>query len=348
MKFNKSQKSFVTIREAEKLAKKKISKGAFNWLESGSEDNFTTNLNTEYLNKIKILPKVFAKNYNLSIESIFLNQKIKSPLLLSPMGHQAQFHKMGELEMAKGINSVNSIGFFSTQSRYTLEEITKKNPKSNIIWQIFLFGNKNWILKEIKRAEKCNSKAIALCLDAPVRSHRYLDRESRYDARKYGKMRIFSSDTSKALKYDWEIIKWIKKKTNKPLILKGILSSEDAIKAKKYKIKIIWVSNHGGRMFNSGISTGEAVKNIRKKVGSKTIIIADGGIRKGSDIIKYLSLGANFVGIGRPAIYGLIIDGYRGVKSIFDILNSEFKTALLNGGFKNLKEMNLKRIYFDK
>jgi len=342
------KKRFVTIREAEKLAKKKIRKGTFNWLASGAEDDKTTKLNSSYLDKIKIYPKVFAKNFNFSLKTKFLNYDISSPILLSPMGHQAQFHKDGEVEMAKGVNLANSISFFSTQSRYTFNEIRKKNPNARMIWQIFLFGNKEWILNEIKRAENYGSEAIALCLDAPVRSHRFKDRESRYDARKYGKMRKLSQDPSYALRYDWSIIKWIKSKTKKPIILKGIINLQDAYKAKKYNIDTLWISNHGGRMFNSGISSGEALKNIREKIGKKVIIIVDGGVTKGSDIIKYLCLGANFVGIGKPAIYGLIINGHKGVKQIFDILKYELETASLNGGFKNLRDFNLKRISLKK
>lgn len=344
---NKKNPKFNSIPESEKIAKNKIRKGAFNWLISGAEDNHTTDQNINFLKQIKILPKILSKNYKLTLRSNFLNDIIETPLLLSPMGHQAQFHKQGEIEMAKGISECNTIGFFSTQSRYTLEEIRKKNLNTKIVWQIFPFGNKEWITKEIKRAEKCGCKAIALCLDAPVRSHRYIDRETNYDARKYGKMRKLSQNPSFALRFDWNLIKWIKKKTKKQIILKGIINPKDALLAKKNNIKILWISNHGGRMFNSGISTGEALLEIRKKVGKKMILIADGGIRKGTDIIKYLALGANFVGIGRPAIYGLIIDGSKGVKLVFDLLNSELRSAMLNGGFKNLKELNLSRIYTD-
>ena len=343
------KKSFVTIREAEKLSKKKIRKGSFNWLSSGAEDNFTAQLNISFLENIKIYPKVLSKNYKFSLQTKFLNTKIPFPILLSPMGHQAQFHKKGEIEMAKGINQLKTIGFFSTQSRYSFEEIREKNKNANMIWQIFLFGSKNWLLKEIRKAEKYGSKAIALCLDAPLRSHRYIDRESRYDARKYGKMRKLSENPSFALRYDWEIIKWIKSKTKKPIILKGIINPEDAYKAKKLKIDILWVSNHGGRMFNSGISSGEALKKIRKVLGKKATIIVDGGVTKGSDIIKYLCLGANFVGIGKPAIYGLILDGHKGVRKIFDILKSELETAAINGGFKSLSDFSISRLdYFNK
>ena len=98
-------------------------------------------------------------------------------------------------------------------------------------------------------------------------------------------------------------------------------------------------------MFNSGISGIDALKAIRKsKKIKKTKIIVDGGIRKGSDIIKYLSLGADFVGIGRPAVYGLIVSGYVGANKIFHILNSELRTAMINGGFKNLKSFKINRL----
>ena len=147
-----------------------------------------------------------------------------------------------------------------------------------------------------------------------------------------------------ALKFDWEIIKWIKKKSDKPLILKGIISADDAKLAIKYKADSIWISNHGGRMFNSGISSGEALISIKKNISKKIPIIVDGGVRRGSDIIKYLCLGANFVGIGRPAIYGLVLNGSKGVENIFNILNSEFQTNIFNGGFKSYQEINIKRI----
>ena len=248
--------------------------------------------------------------------------------------------------MAKAICKVDTIGLFSTQSRHSFEKISNSNRNDkNLVWQIFLFGNKLWIENEIKRSHRVKSVALALCLDAPVRSHRYIDRESRYDARKYGKRTYPVSPNPKmALKFDWEIIKWIKKKSDKPLILKGIISVEDAKLAAKYKADSIWISNHGGRMFNSGISSGEALLSIKQNISKKIPIIVDGGVRRGSDIIKYLCLGADFVGIGRPAIYGLILNGSKGVENIFKILNNEFETNVFNGGFQSYKEMNIKRI----
>ena len=341
-------KNFVTLREAEKFAKKKINKKIFNWLQSGAEDNYTLEKNFADLKRIQIKPLHLSKVETINLVSNFFGNKISSPIILSPMGHQTQFHKNGEEEMGKGIDEINSIAFFSTQGRISLNDIRKKNKNLKIGWTIFPFGDKNWIKKEVDSAIKNKCIAIALCIDANVRSHRYQDRESRYDARLIGRRtNPISPNPKKALQYDWSLISYIKKLTRLPIIAKGILTSEDMKKAIKYGCDAIWISNHGGRMFNSGISSVDAILQIKKKLTKKKIkIIVDGGVRKGSDVLKFLCLGADYVGIGRPSIHGLIYNGSRGVSEIFKILNNELETSMINGGFKNKKSFNLKRLNF--
>ncbi|MDC0427062.1 alpha-hydroxy-acid oxidizing protein, partial [Pelagibacteraceae bacterium] len=335
----------------ESLAKKIIRKGTFQWLQAAAEDGFTHFKNIEDLNSVKILPKHLAKIINTDFSKLFFNNKITSPLILSPMGHQTQFNNLGEIEMAKGTNLAKTIGIFGTQGRMSLNDIVKKNNSAKIAWTIFPFGNKKWILDQIKSAEINKCCAIVICIDANVRSYRYLDRELlNYDARKYGKRTNKIPPNPKlALKYDWKLINFIKKNTKLPLIVKGILSVEDAKKAIQNGAEGIWISNHGGRMLNSGISGVKALIDIKKKIKSKKIkIIVDGGVRRGSDIIKYLCLGADYVGIGRPAVYGLICGGANGVRKIFDILNEEMRTAMINAGFKNLKSFSKNRLEIDE
>ena len=264
------------------------------------------------------------------------------------MGHQTQFHPKGEIETAKGINEVNSISCFSTQGRMSLNDIRKKNFNASLCWTIFPFGDRKWIHKEIKNAEKNRCLAIVLCIDANVRSHRYLDRESRYDARKYGnRTNPLPPNPKLALSFDWQLVKFIKSKTKLPLIIKGVLTSEDALKSLQLSVDGIWISNHGGRMFNSGISGVNSILEIKKKIPKiKTKIFIDGGVRKGSDILKLLCLGADFVGIGRPAMHGLILSGHKGVSDVFKILNNELKVMMENGGFKNFKDFKISRIKF--
>lgn len=342
---------FNTIRQAEIVASKKIRSGTFRWVQAAAEDGLTAKKNILDLNNIQILPKQLCSVNKPKMLTTIFKQKIFSPLLLSPMGHQTQFHKKGEIETAKGVNKAKTASFFATQGRMSLDDIRKNNKNSKISWTIFPFGNEKWIMKEVENAEKNNCFSIALCIDANIRSHRYLDRESMsYDARKFGiRTNPVSPSPDFAVKYDWKLINKIRKKTKKPLVIKGILTTEDAKKAINCGADAIWISNHGGRMLNSGISGVSALMEIKKNIKSKnTKIIVDGGVRRGSDIIKYLCLGADYVGIGRPAMYGLICNGFLGVEKIFSILNQELYTAMINGGFKDLKSFNLKRVRFEK
>ena len=342
------KRSFVTLREAEKMAKNKISSKIFTWLQSGVEDNHTYLKNFEDLKNIKIKPSHLNKFNKLSTDSNFFKKKLSSPLLLSPMGHQTQFHKNGEIEMARGVSKAQTVAFFGTQSRIKLSEIRKANKDVLIGWTIFPFGNKQWIKKQIISAEKNKCVAIAVCIDANARSHRYSDRESGYDARKIGKRtNPISPNPMLATSYDWNLIKFIKKNSSLPIIVKGIVTAEDAKNAIKYKADGIWISNHGGRMFNSGISCVDAIKDVMKKLKKNNItVIVDGGVSKGSDIIKYMCLGADFVGIGRPAIHGLINNGHKGVSNIFEVLKNELLSCMINGGFKNLKSFKKLRLIF--
>ena len=338
---------FITLREAEKFAKKKVLWKKFDWLQSGAENNYTLQKNFDDLEKIRILPKHLNKIKKINLSFNFFGKKLNSPLVLAPMGHQTQFHKKGEVETAKGANEANIINFFGTQGRMKLSDIVNNNKSSKLTgWIIFPFGEKKWILNQIKNAEKNKCIAIGICIDANTRSHRYTDREARYDARKYGKRtNPISPNPKHSLNYDWSLIRYIKKNTKLPVIPKGILTVEDCKKALRNGADGIWISNHGGRMFNSGITPVEAIINIKKKINLKNkVIIIDGGVRKGSDVIKYLCLGANFVALGRPAIHGLICEGSKGVAKIFNILKDELKTAMINGGFKDKNSFKKNRL----
>ncbi len=335
------KKKFYTIREAEKIASAKTRKGTFIWAQSGSEDDYTTNKNIADLNSIKIYPRVLKKIIKADTTVSFLNNKFESPLVLSPMGHQTQFHKRGEIETTIGLKNINIPITFTTQGRTTLNEIRNYSVPKKLIWQFFLFGDKSWILKQIRLAEENECLAISICLDAPIRSFRYSDRETKYDARKYGSRSLeLSPDVSMALKYNFSIIEWIRSKTKLPIIPKGIMHLNDTKRLVNLGADAIWLSNHGGRMFNSGISVCDILTDHKKYLKKNKIpIIADGGIRRGSDIIKYLSLGADIVGVGRPALYGLMANGKKGVENIFKILQEELFISMTNSGIKDIKSI---------
>jgi len=346
MKVNLKNNLPKTLREFEILAKKKANKGTFNWLNAAAENGLTKKINEEAFEKVEIIPNFFKNTLNLDTTSSFFGNKLSLPLVISPMGHQTQFHRNGEAELAKGTNSENILLSFSTQGRMSLEKIKKSLPDGKFIWDFFPFGPRKWIKEQINDAKKNGAIGIALTIDAPVRSVRYLDRESRYDARKQGKFyKEMPPDVSYGRKLEIEDLKWMKDYCGKtPFIIKGILSSNDANLSIKNGADVIWVSNHGGRMLESCYSSLKALVEINKNMKKKVPIFFDSGIRSGSDVIKAIGLGADIVGIGRPVIYSLILAGNKGVSHMLELLREEIETAMINSGSATINDISKKNI----
>jgi len=335
-----------TIRELEAFAKKKASKGTFNWLNAAAENGNTKIINEEVFKKVEMIPSFFKDTSRLDLSTKFYNNKLSMPLIISPMGHQTQFHPNGEAELAIGTKSENILLSFSTQGRMPLSLIKKKYPQGKFIWDFFPFGPKKWIKEQIIDAKKAGAIGCALTIDAPIRSVRYLDREINYDARKHGKFyKPMPPDISYGRKLKSEDLKWMKEYCGKtPFIVKGILSSHDANLAIKNGADVIWVSNHGGRMLESCYSSLKALIEVKKNVKKKIPIFFDSGVRSGSDVLKAIGLGADIVGLGRLAIYGLIAGGKIGVQHMLLLLREELETAMINSGLRSINDISEKNI----
>ena len=346
MKNNLKKNLPQTIRELETFARKKSSKGAFNWLNAAAESGITKKINQDAFKKVEIIPNFFHDTSNLDTSTSFFGHKLSMPIIISPMGHQTQFHKNGEAELAAGTKFENILLCFSTQGRMSLKQIKRKCPRGKFIWDFFPFGPRKWIKEQIMDAKNAGAIGCALTVDAPIRSVRYLDRETKYDARKHGKFyKSMPPDISYARKLKSEDLKWMKEYCGKtPFIVKGILSSHDANLAIKNGVDVIWVSNHGGRMLESGYSSLKALTEIKKNVKKKIPIFFDSGVRSGSDILKAISLGANIVSIGRPSLCGLIVNGSKGVNKTFELFKEEFISTMGLCGCKSINEINYKII----
>lgn len=320
--FDNKIKCLPQIRE---FAKKKISIKAWNWLENGSEWGNTSQINKNEFKKIKIIPRIFSYNSITYASKDFLNSNLSIPLIIAPMGHLTQFHKDGEAELALGAEKSSTFITISSLTRLNLNEIRKKSKSAKVLYQLYFYNSKNWIESEIKKALKIGVKGFVFTVDSPVASKKYQTVIDNYDARKFGRRSNYSNINKKIILPDWDDIKWLKKVIkNKPLFIKGIMDPNDAKKSIRYGADGIWVSNHGGRVFESNVSSLEMLPVIRKKIGKKKLIIFDGGVRTGSDILRANILGANIVAIGRPAIYGLVANGSDGVKKTFELFEEEY------------------------
>ena len=338
---NKSK--FVTLREANILAKKKISKKKWNWMSCGSERELTLNENLNFFKNFKIEPKIFKGVSKIETKTKLFGVDIKFPMIISPMGYMTQFHKRGELALALGAFNENTFMSLSAVSSVKIHEIYKVNKDLNMIYQFYSLKPKSWVKEELKKITDMGVKAICITADSPVKSIKYDTIEDRYDARKHGRISLPRAPLQHMSKLNWDDISWIREQTKLPIIIKGVMSVLDAKKSYQKGADVVWVSNHGGRVLDSGTSSLEALIKIRKNIKNKKIIF-DGGIRTGTDMFKSLCLGADIVSVGRPAIWGLILGGSSGVSKVLDLFYEEFKSVMGLSGCKNIAHASKKFI----
>lgn len=333
-KFLIKKKYLNSLPEIKKKAKKKLFYKTWNWAECGAEHGNTLKANLDSFKNLKLIPRVMRYNSKSYAYNKFLGTTLKSPIIIAPMGHLTQFHKNGEAEVALGAEKSSTVATISSLSRINLNEIRKYSKKSTLIYQIYFFNDRKWIEGEIKKALKIKCSAIVVTVDATTQSIKYITKDDKYDARKFGRRSNFNLNKRNVFNVNWKEISWIKKKIkNIPLIIKGIMHPEDAKLAFKYGANGIWVSNHGGRVFESNVGTIEVLEKIRKKIGKTKLIILDGGIRTGSDVVKACSLGANLVAIGRPVIYGLVANGSDGIANTFKLFEEEYNNSKILSGY---------------
>ena len=332
------KKLFLTIREAHNLAKKKISKKKWNWMSCGSEREYTLNENLNAFLRYKIKSKILKDVSNIHIEKKFLGVKLKFPLMISPLGYMTQYRKNGEIDFARAAKNENTFFTLSAVSSIKVDEICRNIESPNLIYQFYSLRPRDWVKQELKKINLYKIKAICITGDSPVRSIKYSTIEDRYDARKNGRIGLPKAPLQKMSSMTWEDVKWLRDNTKLPIIIKGITNNEDYKKCRKFGVDYAWVSNHGGRVLDSGISSLSSLSKIKKD--KKTPIIFDGGVRTGTDLFKALCLGADLVSIGRPSVWGYILNGSEGISKIIRLFYDEFSSSLALSGCKDINKLS--------
>ena len=327
----------ATLREARRRAKQLVPPQSWDWLETGTEREWSRFANLNAFADYHPVQRVFRDVSKIETKCDFLGVPLPLPLIGSPLGGLTQYHQGGEVALLEGCGLAGSVATISAMARLRIEDARRANPDAHLIYQLYFQGPKEWIASEIERAHKVGAMAICLCGDAPVRTVRYRDRESRYDARKFGaRENSPAPDHALGARADWELVKWVRAQTKKPLLIKGVMCGEDAERCLAHGADGVWVSNHGGRALDAGIASLDVLPEIRATVGQDTLVLFDGGVSTGIDVLRAIALGANIVAVGRPLVYGLAIDGATGVQRIFELYREEFTSAMAMCGVTSL------------
>uniref|UniRef100_A0A1I8P2Q4 (S)-2-hydroxy-acid oxidase n=1 Tax=Stomoxys calcitrans TaxID=35570 RepID=A0A1I8P2Q4_STOCA len=351
---------YVCVDDFEKEASKKIDKSALDYYRSGAGEQFTLNLNREAFRRLRIRPRCLRDVSHLDTSCDVLGYKLKWPLGIAPTAMQKMAHPDGEAGNAKAAGEMGSIFILSTLATTSIEEVAEIAPKTCKWFQLYVYKDRSLTEKLLRRVEKANFKAIVLTVDAPIFGQRWADVRNNFSLPSNLRLANFESSSSQSdgvhgeegtsgineyvsSQFDatltWRDVEWLVKSTHLPVIVKGILTAEDAILAREFGCSGVIVSNHGARQLDYVPASIEALPEVVGAVGNDMVVMLDGGVRHGNDIFKALALGAKMVFVGRPALWGLGCEGSGGVKKMLQVLQKDFEITLALAGCKNLEDI---------
>ena len=356
----KNPKQAINVFDFEPVARMKVPPAHFGYMASGIDDEVTLRANREGFLKFQLRPRRLNDVSKVDMTIELLGAKYDSPIFVCPTGGNKFFHPDGEVAVAKAARVGNHLQILSTSSNDSVEDVTR--ARGAPIW-FQLYASPKWEVAQalIKRAEAAGCPVLAVTTDrVGGRNQETLFRLTREDTRDCSSCHDRTSFANRALRrhnyhgidlssitgsgessnLSWETVKRMRDITKMKIVLKGILTTEDAELAVQNGIDGILVSNHGGRGEDSGRSTIDALPEIIATVNGRMPVIVDSGFRRGTDVVKALAMGAQAVGIGRPYLWGLGAFGQEGVERVLELVRTETRAAMQQCGVRSVKELN--------
>jgi len=349
----------ICFADLEKAVAEKIAAGPFGYIRSGAGGEQTLHNNRAAFEKYSIVPRFLNDVSNVDTSIHLFGKTYPTPLLFAPVGMNGIVHDEGELAVVRSAQHLNIPYIQSTVSTYALEEVAEAAPTATKWFQLYWSTNEEIAFSMAARAEAAGFEAIVLTIDTVMLGWREEDVRNQFSPLKLGYAKgnymndpvftaslpddSFESYVQGVLQnvfhptLNWEHIRELKRRTNLPILLKGILHAEDARLAIDNGIDGIIVSNHGGRQLDGVIGSLDALPAIVEIVKGQIPIILDSGVYRGMDALKALALGADAVAIGRPFVYGLALDGQHGVEKVMTNLYDELKVSIALAGVTSIK-----------
>jgi 4-hydroxymandelate oxidase len=324
---------------------------AWEYVTAGAGDELTVRWNKEAYQRIRLKPRVLVDVTKLDTRVTLFGQEHPFPILLAPTAAQTLTHAEGELATARGAAAAGAAMVLSSFSTTSLEDVAAV-AKTPLWFQLYMQTDHGFTRDLVQRAEAAGYRALCLTVDTPITGAR--NRETRADVKlpplpnlkglkmsgpvRTGSLEIFSGVQDAAL--TWKDIEWLRSFAKIPVLLKGVLNPDDADRGVQAGVSGIMVSNHGGRNLDTVPATIDALPQVADKVAGRVPVFVDGGIRRGTDVLKALAFGASAVLIGRPYVYGLGAAGQAGVTKVLSILQREFQMAMVLTGRTTIQSID--------
>jgi 4-hydroxymandelate oxidase len=351
----KSPDQALNVWDFEPVMRNNVGAHHYAYMAQGADDFGTIAANRAGFKKIGLRPQRLVDVTHIDLSLELFGQRYASPILLCPVGAQQSFHPEGEVAAARAAKTKNQLQILSTVANYSVEDVSK--ARGAPIW-FQLYPTTNWdvTLGMIKRAEHAGCTALALTVDVPARN---LEPSARFDREHnalcqacheagvvgaYKAKHMFDGVDLKGVNMTvagltWDYVDKLKHATTMKVLVKGVVTREDAARALAHGADGIIVSNHGGRADETLRGSIESLPEVLEAVNGRVPVVVDSGVRRGTDAFKALALGATAVGIGRPYIWGLGAFGQPGVERVLDILNRELEIVMKQMGTTSLAKI---------
>ncbi len=329
----------VNLSDYEALAKARLDRGALDYYQGGSDDEVTLRANRTAFERIRLRPRVLVDVSACDLRTSVIDIPVSMPILVAPTAAHALAHPDAECATAQAAGAAGTLMVVSSSATRSLEDVAR--AASGPLWFQLYIRRLRHAEALVVRAQAAGYRALVLTVDTPRLGNRERDIRNNFEGfptpnyDSDGKEEPFMGDT-----LTWDILDWLRSLTSVPILLKGILTAEDALLAVERGVAGIIVSNHGGRQLDGAVPSIEALPEVIAAVDGRCEVYLDGGVRRGTDVLKALALGARAVLIGRPILWGLAVDGAAGARRVLEILRAELEKAMMLAGRPTLASID--------
>ena len=345
----------LNVYDYEIAAREVLDANALGYFASGADGQRTLADNRRAWQDLRIRPRAFVDVESRDLSTTVLGQAVSMPMLVAPMAFQRMAHPDGELAAVRACGDLGTIYCLSTISNTPVERVVAEAP-GGVWFQLYVDRERSRARELVARVEEAGCRALVVTVDTPLLGNRDADVRRGFTMPEHlelpnlpghgGTLRGEGAEPGSALanfarhsldpSLTWKDLERFAAETTLPVVAKGVLRGDDARRAVDHGARAIIVSNHGGRQLDTAIPTAWALPEIIDAVGDDVEVYVDGGIRRGTDVLKALSLGARCVFIGRPVLWGLAVDGEAGARSVLSIVRQELDLAMALAGCPEL------------
>jgi 4-hydroxymandelate oxidase len=334
----------LNLFDYEALAEARMHPVLWDFVVDGAGDRLTLAENRRAFERTFLRPRMLVDVARVDTTTSLLGSPVAAPIMIAPCGPQGAVCPEGEVATVAGAGRAGVLMVVPGGSNRPLEEIAAAATAP--LWlQLYLYPERLRTLALLRRAEAAGFRAIVLTVDSPVfgRKERSLRTEGRFDWPDHGNLPGLPPPTAPLVRgapATWADVGWLRGATSLPLVLKGVLTGEDAAMAVEHGVAGLVVSNHGGRQLDGAVASLDALPEVVAAAGDRCEIYLDGGVRRGVDVLKALALGARAVMVGRPVLWGLTLGGSDGAFDVLDILRRELVAAMQLCGRPTLADID--------